>query len=106
MEEAPQRKKALSMGMTAFFLIAQMAGAGFLALPRALANTGERREGVREWREGKVCLDVVVVVVSEWEVVVVVEVVVGKVLMLCFEVLVLFSGLITFVGNPGSLRSP
>lgn len=40
MVEAPERKKALSMGMTAFFLIAQMAGAGFLALPRALANTG------------------------------------------------------------------
>ncbi|KAK8378129.1 hypothetical protein O3P69_018830 [Scylla paramamosain] len=40
MEGAPERKKALSMGMTAFFLIAQMAGAGFLALPRALANTG------------------------------------------------------------------
>ena len=33
----------------------------------------------------------------------VVVVVVGKVLMLCFEVLVLFSGFITFVGNPGSL---
>ncbi|XP_045125205.1 amino acid transporter AVT1B-like [Portunus trituberculatus] len=38
---APQQtKQGLGMGMTGFFLIAQMAGAGFLALPRALANTG------------------------------------------------------------------
>ncbi|KAK8378061.1 hypothetical protein O3P69_018781 [Scylla paramamosain] len=34
------KTKALSMRMTGFFLIAQMAGAGFLALPRATADTG------------------------------------------------------------------
>lgn len=33
-------RSGLSWGMTAFFLIAQMAGAGFLSLPNALANTG------------------------------------------------------------------
>ncbi|XP_068244512.1 uncharacterized protein [Palaemon carinicauda] len=33
-------RTGLGMPMTAFFLIAQMAGAGFLSLPKALANTG------------------------------------------------------------------
>lgn len=37
---AASSQKGLSMGMTGFFLIAQMAGAGFLALPRGLADTG------------------------------------------------------------------
>ncbi|KAG0724217.1 Amino acid transporter AVT1D [Chionoecetes opilio] len=37
---AGAQKQGLGMGMTGFFLIAQMAGAGFLALPRALADTG------------------------------------------------------------------
>lgn len=32
--------KGLGFGMTSFFLIAQMAGAGFLSLPKAVANTG------------------------------------------------------------------
>lgn len=37
-------KKGISANMAAFFLIAQMAGAGFLALPRALADVGTQRE--------------------------------------------------------------
>ncbi|XP_063603527.1 uncharacterized protein LOC134779357 [Penaeus indicus] len=32
-------RTGLSLGMTSFFLVAQMAGAGFLALPRAVADT-------------------------------------------------------------------
>ncbi|XP_037788596.1 amino acid transporter AVT1B-like [Penaeus monodon] len=32
-------RTGLSIGMTSFFLVAQMAGAGFLALPRAVADT-------------------------------------------------------------------
>ncbi|XP_063606378.1 uncharacterized protein LOC134781217 [Penaeus indicus] len=39
-EDVKASKKGLSFGMTSFFLVAQMAGAGFLALPRALADTG------------------------------------------------------------------
>lgn len=39
-QQGKQGQQGLGMGMTGFFLIAQMAGAGFLALPRALANTG------------------------------------------------------------------
>ncbi|XP_047477832.1 amino acid transporter AVT1D-like [Penaeus chinensis] len=39
-EDGEASKKGLSFGMTSFFLVAQMAGAGFLALPRALADTG------------------------------------------------------------------
>ncbi|XP_037788594.1 amino acid transporter AVT1D-like isoform X2 [Penaeus monodon] len=39
-EDVKAGKKGLSTGMTSFFLVAQMAGAGFLALPRALADTG------------------------------------------------------------------
>ncbi|KAK7063067.1 hypothetical protein SK128_023882 [Halocaridina rubra] len=38
--EAQTTKKGLGVGMTVFFLVAQMAGAGFLALPKAVANTG------------------------------------------------------------------
>ncbi|KAK7065257.1 hypothetical protein SK128_001565 [Halocaridina rubra] len=34
------RKKGLGLGLTSFFMVAQMAGAGFVALPRALADTG------------------------------------------------------------------
>ncbi|MPC92982.1 hypothetical protein E2C01_088097 [Portunus trituberculatus] len=42
------------MRMTGFFLIAQMAGAGFLALPRATADTGgQRRWGSGQGRAGK-----------------------------------------------------
>lgn len=33
-------RSGLSWKMTAYFLIAQMAGAGFLSLPMALNNTG------------------------------------------------------------------
>ena len=33
--------KGLDVKMGAFFMIAQMAGAGFLSLPRAMADTGE-----------------------------------------------------------------
>ena len=39
-EEAPKKgktKRNLSMGMAALFLIAQLAGAGFLSLPKAMA---------------------------------------------------------------------
>ena len=39
-EDKPQSKKGLGYLMTSFFLIAQMAGAGFLALPRAMADAG------------------------------------------------------------------
>ncbi|XP_047477139.1 amino acid transporter AVT1B-like isoform X1 [Penaeus chinensis] len=39
-EPVGEKKKGLGMWMTSFFLIAQMAGAGFLSLPKALANTG------------------------------------------------------------------
>lgn len=39
-ESANSSGKGLGMGMTTFFLVAQMAGAGFLSLPRALGNTG------------------------------------------------------------------
>lgn len=39
-EDVKASKKGLSFDMTSFFLVAQMAGAGFLALPRALADTG------------------------------------------------------------------
>ncbi|XP_076030195.1 uncharacterized protein LOC143018586 isoform X2 [Oratosquilla oratoria] len=39
-EEAQTRKNGLSFPMTVFFLVAQMAGAGFLALPAAMKNTG------------------------------------------------------------------
>ena len=39
-ETGATRKKGLSFGMTSFFLVAQMAGAGFLALPRAVADSG------------------------------------------------------------------
>ena len=35
------RKKGLSFGMTSFFLVAQMAGAGFLALPKAVSDCGK-----------------------------------------------------------------
>ncbi|XP_066969016.1 uncharacterized protein [Macrobrachium rosenbergii] len=34
------RLKGLTFTMTSFFMVAQMAGAGFVALPRALADTG------------------------------------------------------------------
>ncbi|CAL4065934.1 unnamed protein product, partial [Meganyctiphanes norvegica] len=34
------KKKGLSFGVASFFLVAQMAGAGFLALPRAVADAG------------------------------------------------------------------
>ncbi|XP_045612816.1 uncharacterized protein [Procambarus clarkii] len=37
---SPTKKKGLSYGLTSFFLIAQMAGAGFLALPKALSDVG------------------------------------------------------------------
>ena len=36
------RKKGMSWPLAAFFLFTQIAGAGFLLLPSALANTGER----------------------------------------------------------------
>ncbi|CAL4073596.1 unnamed protein product [Meganyctiphanes norvegica] len=36
----PDNAKGLSYPMAAFFLVAQMAGAGFLALPKALSNAG------------------------------------------------------------------
>lgn len=39
-DEEEKKKKGLSMSMAAFFLVTQMAGAGFLALPKALAHTG------------------------------------------------------------------
>ncbi|CAL4084208.1 unnamed protein product, partial [Meganyctiphanes norvegica] len=38
--ETDVKKKGLSFTMTSFFLVAQMAGAGFLALPRAVADSG------------------------------------------------------------------
>ena len=37
--------------MTGFFLIAQMAGAGFLALPRATADTGKDGTSGYRWVE-------------------------------------------------------
>lgn len=39
-EPVGEKKEGLGMWMTSFFLIAQMAGAGFLSLPKALSNTG------------------------------------------------------------------
>ncbi|KAL7642164.1 UNVERIFIED_CONTAM: hypothetical protein RMT77_006724 [Armadillidium vulgare] len=36
--ETDKRKSGLSYGMAAFFMVAQMAGAGFLSLPKAVAN--------------------------------------------------------------------
>jgi len=38
--EEPERKAGLSFGMASFFMVAQMAGAGFLSLPKAVANAG------------------------------------------------------------------
>lgn len=39
-EEAVRVKKGLSVTTTALFLMAQVASAGFLSLPKAFANTG------------------------------------------------------------------
>ena len=39
----PEPKKGLSYGIASFFLVAHMAGAGFLALPKALADAGNTR---------------------------------------------------------------
>ncbi|CAL4122560.1 unnamed protein product [Meganyctiphanes norvegica] len=38
--ERGKKKNGLSFGMTSFFLVSQMAGAGFLTLPRAFADSG------------------------------------------------------------------
>ena len=45
-EQGGTQQKGLGVAMTSFFLVAQMAGAGFLSLPKALANTGGHRIGV------------------------------------------------------------
>ena len=38
-----KRKGGLSFAMAAFFLVTQMAGAGFLALPKSMADAGKYR---------------------------------------------------------------
>lgn len=40
-ESEGRAHKGLSIGLAALFLLAEMAGAGLLSLPRAVANTGE-----------------------------------------------------------------
>lgn len=40
-ESEGRARKGLSTGLAALFLLAEMAGAGILSLPQAVANTGE-----------------------------------------------------------------
>lgn len=39
--EARRNESGLSIYKASFFMVAQMAGAGFLALPRGIADTGK-----------------------------------------------------------------